>query len=220
MKPIALEVLRPAAVVTHHEDVVVGHLLRPELSATATAVDHLGIEVRLDQLGAVDEHDAVADLDRFALQGDDPLDQVARSVGRALELVEHDDVATIGIVQSVRQLVDEDPVAVVQRGVHRVAVDDEVREHERAHEEGDEQRHPDDDDPVDEPACPAAGQARPGLLLAVVGVVDIDGDVVGIANDQLGIGERFGATRVHVVGHVVGCSTGSRSVSRPARHGS
>ena len=71
------------------------------------------------------------------------------------ELVEHDDVAAVGVVQPVRELVDEHPVAVVQRRRHRRAVDDEVGEHERAHQERHEQGDADDDDPVEEGAPPA-----------------------------------------------------------------
>ena len=57
----------------------------------------------------------------------------------SVELVEHDDVAAVRVVQPVRELVDEDPVAVVQGRRHRRAVDDEVGQHERAHEERHEQ---------------------------------------------------------------------------------
>ena len=175
-----------------------GTVGRAVLAAAVARGDDLRIEVRLDQLDAVDEHDAVAHLDRLALQGDDPLDEIA--LRGAVDLVEHDDVTAVGIVQPVGQLVDEHPVAVVQRVVHRVPVDDEVGEHEGAHEEGDEQRHADDDDPVDEPAGPATGQARHGLFIRLV---EVGVDFVGVADGQLGVGERLGAARMGVVGHLV-----------------
>ena len=82
----------------------------------------------------------VADLDLLALEGDHALDQVA--LGLATDLVQHDDVAAIRVVQTVRELVDEHPVAGVQRGEHRVAVDDEVGEQERPHQDRHESATP------------------------------------------------------------------------------
>ena len=174
---------------------VVGHDGRAVVAAAVAGRDDLRVEVRLEQLDVVDQHDAVAHLDRLALEGDDPLDQV--TLRRPIDLVEDDDVPTIRIVEPVGELVDEHPVAVVKGEVHRVAIDHEVGEHECAHEEGDEQRHADDDDPVDETAGSTARLARPGLDLNIVWV-----ELVGVVDDQFGgLGECVGAARMEVFGH-------------------
>ena len=84
-------------------------------------------------------------------QRDHALDEVA--LAGAGELVQHDHVAAVRVVQAVRELVDEHPVAGVQRRQHRLALDDEVGEQERPHHDRHEQGDADDHDPVDERPC-------------------------------------------------------------------
>jgi hypothetical protein len=60
----------------------------------------------------------------LAGQADHPLDQIA--FGRSGDLVQDDDVTPVGVVETVRELVDEHPVVGVERRVHRLALDDEV----------------------------------------------------------------------------------------------
>ena len=128
------------------------------------------------------------------------------------DLVQHHDVATVRVVQPVRQLVDEHPVVVVQRGDHRRPVDDEVGEHERADEEGDEQGDADDDDPVEErPAAPGGGVLVGlllGLLLELLLVPRLDDlDTVRVAVVVVGR-DRLGHA---VLGHSDSISFSTRS---------
>ena len=130
-------VLRAAAVVAHHEHVVVGHEQRLEVLPAVVEGDDLGIEVRLDQRPPIDLDLAVRHLDGLARQRDHALDQVA--LGCTGDLVEHDDVTAVRVVQPVRQLVDEHPITGFERRVHRRSLDHEMGEHERAHDERHEQ---------------------------------------------------------------------------------
>ena len=104
---------------------------------------------------AVDVDALVAHDDVVARQADEPLDVVRRRIGRQAE---HDDVAALRRAecddlrvehrqpQAVRELVDEDEVAVEQRRHHRVGRDAERLEQERA-----DQQH--DQDDREERAC-------------------------------------------------------------------
>ena len=117
------------------------------VAAARVGRDHGGVEVRLDELAAVDVQHAVAVLDGLAGQADDPLDEVA--LAGALDGLQHHHVATVGVVQAIAELVDQHPVAVVQRGVHRVAGHRELLQHECPHDQRRGDRHDDDDDPLE-----------------------------------------------------------------------
>ena len=83
-----------------------------------------GEQIGLLELGPVDEHLAVADLDGLATEADDPLDErrviLARPVGRRRE---DDDVAALVGVESRRQFVDQDVLLGLQRVLHRLLLD-------------------------------------------------------------------------------------------------
>ena len=77
-----------------------------------------------------------------------PITRLIRSRSCALDRLEHDDVAAAWVVQPVAELVDQDAVAVVQRGQHRRPVDREVLDDERPHHQRRGHRHGDDDQPL------------------------------------------------------------------------
>ena len=77
----------------------------------------------------------IAVLDGLARQGDDPLDQVAL-LGVALDALQHHDVATARVVEAIAELVDQHPVAGVQRVEHRRAFDGELLQHIGADQQG------------------------------------------------------------------------------------
>jgi hypothetical protein len=101
--------------------------------------------------------------------------------------VQHHDVTAIGIVQTVRELVDEDTVVRVERGVHRLALDHEMGENEGAYDERHQQGDGDDDHPVEERPC-TGGQLRPAAAHAVGLGRRIDGRWID------GVGHHEGAT--------------------------
>jgi hypothetical protein len=113
--------------------------------------------------------------DHVARQADDPLDEVlirggrdARAFGDPVEepshdatigflrrvgVGEHDDVAAPGRMQVVDDLVDEDPVARLERGLHRRRRDEERLDQERLDEQREEER--DDDERGELPKEPS-----------------------------------------------------------------
>src|SRR3954451_18858258 len=143
-------VQRTAPVVAHHEDVLRfddnGRLTRPAVVGR----HDLRVEVRLLDQGAIHEQLARAVLDGFAWQAHDALDEVSfLRVG--LDALQHDDVATARVVQAVAQLVDEHPVARMQRGHHRGALDRELLQYVGADQQRGADGHDHDDDPLGKP---------------------------------------------------------------------
>jgi hypothetical protein len=172
--------LKVVAVVPHDE-----HLVVPHDGGCERARFRPLLDIGLVQRVAVDQHLAVAHLDGLAGQGDDPLDEILDAVvglvGRPLE---HHHVAPVHVVQLVAELVDEDPVALLQRRHHRLRRDVEGGEEEGADDEGDDQRAADDGDPFDDRAGGGAlrrrRRQRRGLLPFVAARNE---DVLGRAHD-------------------------------------
>src|SRR5215210_6713733 len=132
-------------VIAHHEDLPLGHTRRTE---EAVIVREPGVDVWLHLGLAVHAQHAVLDRDAVSRHGDDALDQVLRI---ALHALEDHDVAALGLPYTVDELVDEDPVADLQRRDHALRWDPERFEDERPDEaedqgEGDEE----DDQELDE----------------------------------------------------------------------
>ena len=69
-----------------------------------------------------------------------PLDEVRDAAGRIGRLLEHDDVASLDVADSVAELVDEHAVVDVERVGHRFRRDVERLEEEGLDEEGDGER--------------------------------------------------------------------------------
>ena len=166
------------AVVPHHEDVVLGHGLAVDRRLVGR--DAVG-EVRLLQALAVDVDDPVAGLDHVPGEPDDPLDEVLDAVGPDLLLgqLEHHDVAPVDVVEVVAELVDEHPVALLERGLHRGRRDVERLEEEGLHDQGHDEGAHDHGDPLD------GGPDAIALLLLLA---------LGAVPGRLGLGGR-GADR-------------------------
>ncbi len=64
---------------------------------------------------------------------------------RQLRRLEHDDLAALGVAEVVNELVDQDPVVDVERVLHGGGRDVERLEHERPDQDGDKQRHTQED---------------------------------------------------------------------------
>ena len=139
-------VARVAAVVTHHEDLVVRDLRGRQV------VGHCSRrQIGLVERTPVDVHLAVLRRDRLAGEADDPLDQVLDRVGRlVLRPFEHDDVASVDVVNLVRELVDQHAVTDAQRRFHRSRRDVEGLQQERLDEQGDEECSDDDAYPLED----------------------------------------------------------------------
>jgi len=152
--PKGSTVLASATIVAHDEDMVVGDHLRRDIWTTSARSPISLVQVRLvENLWSIaawlgDPHDTPGHLNGLARQSDDSLDQVA--LGSPGDLVQYDNVATVWVVQPIRQLVDKDAVARVERGRHRLAFDDEVGEDKATDDEGDKQGDGDDHNPVEE----------------------------------------------------------------------
>ena len=147
-------VLASVTIVAHHEDMVVGDHLRRDIWTTTTRSPVSLVEVRLvENLWSIaawlgDPHDTPSHLNGLARQSDNTLDQIA--FGSPGDLVQYDDVAAVWVVQPIRQLVDKDAVASVERRRHRLAFDDEMGEDKATDDEGDKQGDGDYHNPVEE----------------------------------------------------------------------
>ena len=102
-------------------------LVAPPIEGSVGSGDAAPLEeVRLVQLGAVDDDEAVLEIDPVAREADDPLDERRTLVGSPRgRWLEHDDVAPLVLRPSGRELVDEDVLVREERGHHRALLDAE-----------------------------------------------------------------------------------------------
>ncbi len=117
------------AVVAHDEVVP----LRNHLGAPVVVAAVLARHVLVVERDVVDVHPAVHDADRVAFLRDDPLHERLVGVHR---VVEHDDVAAPGRAEPVNQLVDDQPVLVLEGRRHALSFDPRHLEPERHDERG------------------------------------------------------------------------------------
>ena len=110
--------------VAHHEVVAFGDDLGAPVVVAAELVRHVAVLER----HLVSVHAAVDDADLIARFGDDALDERLLRVDR---IVEHHDIADPRIREPVRQLVDDEPVLVLERRRHALALDARNLEAER-----------------------------------------------------------------------------------------
>jgi ferritin len=111
-------------VVAHHEVVAFLHHLRAPVVVPAV----LGRHVVVLERDVLHVHSPVHDLYLLALFRDHPLDERLVRVDR---VVEHHDVASARVAQSIDELVDDQPVLVFERGRHALAFDTRHLEAER-----------------------------------------------------------------------------------------
>ena len=97
--------------VTHHEVVTLGNDLGPPVIVAAEVARHEAVV----EGNVVAEDTAVHDADLVAFLGNDPLDERFLRLER---IVEHDDVADLGIAEPIRELVDDQPILILQRRRH------------------------------------------------------------------------------------------------------
>src|SRR5215210_2904281 len=124
------------SVISHHKDLSLGHLSR----AVRASVRELAIHVRLFLRLAVNLQHAFADRDFISGQGHDAFDQILLI---SLHAPEDYYVTLLWLPETVDELVDEDPVADLQRGHHALRryverFDDEWPDEAEDQGEGDE----------------------------------------------------------------------------------
>ena len=199
-------VLRVEAVVAHHPEAVLRHR-DVEGDARDRAAAGLQHDVRLVEGCAVDAHlpEGVAADDVVAGQADHAFDQVVvrvlvreadqredpvpRRLHRvrrrgdllalepAARVLEDDDVAALQRHEAGHELVDEDPVAHLQRVLHGHGGDVEGPDQEGLDEEGGQHGHDHDDDEVpQERSGPPAGTASGAFRGVPRGALDHVGD--------------------------------------------
>ena len=116
-------------VVAHHEVVALLHDRRAPVVVAAELLRHVVVVQR----HVVDVDAAVDDPDRVAFLRDHPLDEHLLGIER---VVEHHDVAGPRIAELVDQLVDDQPIVILERRRHAQAVDARDLKAERDDERG------------------------------------------------------------------------------------
>ena len=127
-RPERARVLGIRPVIAHQEQVTLRHdpavLVALNGRRLRRCGGRFGIEVRLVDLGVVDEDMAVTDVHGVAAEPDDTLDEgrvvLLDPVGRGSE---HDDIAPLVGIEARRQLVDQDVLLGFQRVLHRLLLD-------------------------------------------------------------------------------------------------
>jgi hypothetical protein len=133
---------------------VVGDHLRCDIWTTGTRGSigfiQIGLVKNLWSITALlgDPHNTPGHLDSLARQADDAFDQIA--LRRPGDLVKHYDIATVWVVQPIRQFVDKHTIARLKRCRHRLAFNHKVGENKATDNEGNKQRDSDDRNPVKE----------------------------------------------------------------------
>src|SRR4051794_7544056 len=142
-RPNVARVAGVGPVVTHHEDLALGHHRRPE----GTRIWELFVNVGLLLAFAVDQERPVLNRDFVSWQPYDALYQILlAALGATLVALKNYDVVPLGRVEAIDELVDEDSISYLKGRDHALRRDPEGLQDERTYEAEDQGEGDDEED--------------------------------------------------------------------------